>query len=114
MEGAYDLRERTFRFAQRIVEIAERLTNKPSAFIFREQLLRAGTSIGANLEEADGVLTKKDFVNKLVVARKEAKETRYWLRLIQGRYIPSQDVQSDLRECQELINIFSSIINKCR
>jgi four helix bundle protein len=50
--------------------------------IIRTQLAKAGTSIGANVEEADGALTKKDFVNKIAIARKEAKETRYWLRLI--------------------------------
>ncbi len=60
----YDLKERTFRFAQRILDIAEALYKKPRSEIVRYQLAKAGTSIGANVEEADGTLTKKDFVNK--------------------------------------------------
>jgi len=110
----YDLKERTFKFAQRILDIAEQLPRKAQCEITCRQLTEAGTSIGANVEEADGTITKKDFVNKMVIARKEAKETRYWLRLISGRYIREEEVVSDIKECQELINILSSIINKSR
>ncbi|MBM3248792.1 MAG: four helix bundle protein [Candidatus Omnitrophica bacterium] len=110
-EKIYDLKERTFKFAQRILDIAELLSK---CRIIQEQLVKAGTSIGANVEEADGTITKKDFVNKMAIARKEAKETRYWLRLILGRYIKTEEIAFDIEECQELINIISSIINKSR
>ena len=113
-EKIYDLKDRTFKFAQRILDITEQLPRKPECEIIRKQLAKAGTSIGANVEEADGTLTKKDFVNKMVIARKEAKEARYWLRLISGRYIKETEVAPDIKECQELINILSSIINKSR
>ncbi len=110
----YDLKERTFNFAQRILDIVEQLPKTSQSEIIRRQLAKAGTSIGANVEEADGTITKKDFINKMVIARKEAKETRYWLRLISGRYVKEEEIASDIKECQELINILSSIINKAR
>ena len=113
-EKKYDLKERTFEFAQRILDIAEQLYKKPKSEVVRYQLAKSGTSIGANVEEADGTITKKDFVNKMTIARKEAKETRYWLRLISGRYLDKEEVVKDIAECQEIICILSSIINKSR
>jgi four helix bundle protein len=110
----YDLKDRTFKFAERILDIVELLPDKVQCEIIRRQLVKAGTSIGANIEEADGTITKKDFVNKMVIARKEAKETRYWLRIISDRYIKNEKINSDIKECQELINILSAIINKTR
>ena len=110
----YDLKERTFTFAQRILEVVEQLPKKSQCEIIRKQLTKAGTSIGANVEEADGTITKKDFVNKMVISRKEAKEARYWLRLISGRYTKEEEIAPDITECQELIKILSSIINKSR
>ena len=110
----YDLKERTFEFAQRIIDIAETLPNKPQCEVLRKQLAKAGTSIGANIEEADGTITKKDFTNKMAIARKEARETHYWLRLICGRYIKEELISSDIKECYELISILSCIINKTK
>ena len=86
-EKVYDLKERTFKFAQRMLDIVEQLPKRSQCDNIRTQLAKAGTSIGANVEEVDGTLTKKDFVSKMVIARKEAEETRYWLRLVSGRYI---------------------------
>ena len=83
-EKPYNLKDRTFRFAQRIVDIVNQLSKIPKCEVIYRQLIKAGTSIGANIEEADGTMTKKDFINKIVISRKEAKETRYWLRLISG------------------------------
>jgi len=113
-EKIYDLKDRTFKFAQRVLDITETLPKKPESEIIRKQLAKAGTSIGANVEEADGTLTKKDFVNKMTIARKEAKEARYWLRITAGRFIKEEAVASDIKESQELISIISSIINKSR
>jgi four helix bundle protein len=85
---AYDLKERTFKFARRIIEIVEVFPNKPQCEILRKQLLKAGTSIGANIEEADGTITRKDFVNKMTIARKEAKEAHYWLWAGSSGWLP--------------------------
>ena len=66
------------------------------------------------MEEADGTVTKRDFINKITIARKEAKETKYWLRLIAGKYIKPELLKEDIQEVQEIINILSAIINKTR
>lgn len=72
------------------------LPKGPACDVIHNQITRSGTSIGANVEEADGCLTKRDFVNKMVIARKEAKETRYWLMLIMGKYIDPDIVDGDI------------------
>ena len=108
----YDLRERLFLFAKRTLEICKIIPNYPECNRIRGQLGGAGTSIGANFEEADGTLTKKDFVNKIANARKEAKEARFCLKLISGTYIEAAEIAEDIRESEEIINILSSIIIK--
>ena len=113
-EKIYDIRERTFKFAQRVLDIVGMLPRNQTCEVISNQLTKSGTSIGANIEEADGSLTKRDFVNKTAIARKEAKETRYWLRLIKGRYIGSEVIEEDIREAEEIINILSSIIDKSK
>lgn len=108
----YDLRKRLLLFSKRILEICKMLPNYPECNKIRGQLGSSGTSVGANYEEADGSLTKKDFVHKVGISRKEAKETRYWLLVISGTYIKPEDVSSDIKEAEEIINILSSIIQK--
>ena len=109
-----DIRERAFRFAERILEIADLIPPSPATQRLCDQLVGSGTSIGANLEEADGSITKRDFVNKIAIARKEAKETKYWLRLIKSKYLPNGSIAADIQETQEIINILSAIINKTK
>lgn len=84
---------------------------------YGRQLIRSSGSIGANIEEADGALTKKDFINKIGISRREAKESRHWLRLIKTVVTPHDE--SDRKELDWLINestelllILSSIIKK--
>ncbi len=114
MTKVFDIKDRTFKFAQRILEIVEMLPDNRACNVIAYQLTKAGTSVGANVEEADGCITKPDFTNKMVIARKEAKESRYWLRLISGKYIKKGIISGDIKEAEEIINIFSSIINKTR
>ena len=113
-EKIYDIRERVFSFAQRILEIAEKLPQNRVCDVLRAQLVKSGTSIGANVEEADGAITKRDFINKITIARKEAKETKYWLKLIAGKYIKTELLEKDIQEVQEITNILSAIINKTK
>ncbi|MFO7790121.1 MAG: four helix bundle protein [Bacteroidales bacterium] len=108
----YDLRERLLLFAKRMLEICKILPPYPECNRIRGQLGGSGTSVGANYEEADGTISKKDFVNKLAISRKEAKETRYFLRVISGTYLAPATISKDIRESEEIINILSSMINK--
>jgi len=94
------------------LEICQKIPRNPECNRIREQLGGAGTSIGANYEEADGTITKRDFISKVVIARKEAKEARYWLRLISGLYIKAEEIAGDIQESEEIINILSSILKK--
>lgn len=111
-QKVYDLRERLLIFAKRILQICKNLPKTPECQGIRKQLADADTSVGANFEEADGTLTKKDFINKVGISRKEAKETRYWLKVISGTYLDEKTVIADIRESEEIINILSSILRK--
>jgi four helix bundle protein len=109
-----ELKERTFNFAISILELVNKLPNTDEANIVRRQLCKSGTSVGANLEEADGSLTLNDFVYRVDVAFRELKETRYWFRVMIARKLLRQSiVQPHLDECVELIKILSTIIYKC-
>lgn len=111
-KGKRDLEERTFVFAKNVRAFVRQL---PAGMIAAEdgkQLIRSSGSIGANYIEAQEALSKKDFVMRIKISRKEAKESKYWLRLLQ---IPSKLEHEHLRllqEVEELRRILSAIINK--
>ncbi len=75
-----------------------------------KQLLRSGTSIGANIEEASAAHSKKDFTNKMAISSKEARETKYWLRLIKESQIVNCDFETYIKEIDEIIRILTSIV----
>lgn len=79
-------------------------------FVISKQLLRCGTSIGANVEEANAAQTKKDFVTKMAIASKEARETRYWLRLLSKSKLVQLDFNNQLQKIDELIRIITAIV----
>jgi len=109
-----ELKERTYKFALAILELASMLPNTDEGKIIRRQLCKSGTSVGSNLEEADGSLALNDFVYKVDIAFKESKETRYWLRvIIDRRLLTKKIVMPYLNECTELIKILSTIIYRC-
>lgn len=111
-----DLCERTFRFALSIVRFYQALPQRSGvAQTLGKQLLRSGTSIGANVEEGQGSQSRADFASKYAIARKEARETHYWLRLIEeaGLAEPTR-VTPLLAECSELIAILTAIVKKVR
>lgn len=114
MTREYDIKERTFKFAQRILEIVSMLPKLTECDVLRRQLAKSGTSIGANVEEADGALSKKDFINKMGIARKESKESIYWLKLISDKYIKKELIAGDIKEATEIKNILSSIIENTK
>ena len=113
-EAPYDIRERTFLFATRIVRLVSSLPRSVAARELRRQLLRSGTSIGANVEEADAGESKRDFVHKMSIARNEARETRYWLRLLQVACNDAKEIPELLDEGDQLVRILSTIIRNAR
>ena len=109
-----ELKERTYKFALSILKLCSLLPKTDESRIVKKQLLKSGSSVGANLEEADGALTLNDFVYRVDISFKECKETRYWLRIIIDRKLLKKEVViPHLNECVELIKILSTIIYKC-
>lgn len=109
----YDLEERTARFGEEIIKFAIRTPKNPVTLPIIGQLVRAGTSIGANYCEADGAESRKDFKHKMGIGKKEAKETKFWLRMLSMAVPELKDEARELwKEAQELTLIFSSIILK--
>lgn len=106
-----DLCERTFRFGVRITKMVRRLPQDVAGYEIGKQVLRSGTSVGANVEEADAAESIKDFVHKLKIALKEAQETRYWLRnILESTLLMDNEVDALLQEINELIKILNTII----
>ena len=108
----YDIRERTFQFSVQVLKWVRTLPRDMGTQIAARQLLASATSIGANVEEADGADTAKDRVYKWTLSRKEARESRYWIRVICAAGSDSPEGQALEQENSELINIVSTLINK--
>ncbi len=108
--------ERTFNFAVRIIKLCSFLEEKPGVSrTLGQQLLRAGTSIGANTAESKSGQSRKDFLNKLEIALKEARETKYWLRLlVAAEIVTKQSLVTLLEEIEEIIKILVSITRKVK
>jgi four helix bundle protein len=100
---------KSFDFAIEIIELYKLLKSK-NEFVISKQLLRSGTSIGANIEEANAAQTKKDFATKMSLASKEARETRYWLRLLNKSKLVDNDYKNYINKIDELIRIITAIV----
>jgi four helix bundle protein len=114
-----EIQDRTFKFGVNITKFTSGLYKRTELQVLLKQLLRAGTSIGANLEEADGAVSKKEFVNKVAISFKEAKETKYWLRIIKEAELLNHSANLDklnnlLKEATEIANILGAILKKAR
>jgi len=111
----YDLEDRTLRFAKQIRLFVAKLKSSPANIEDRKQLIRSSGSIGANYIEANEALSKKDFVMRIKICRKEAKESRYWLQLVDttnDRDGLGQERANLENEARELTHIFGSIVAK--
>jgi four helix bundle protein len=111
----YDLEDRTFAFAKQVVSLVNSVQKTISNIEISKQLIRSAGSVGANYIEANEALGKKDFVFRIKICRKEAKESRYWLRLIEITD-QSHTKRRDLlvQEAHELTKIFGSIVEKSK
>jgi four helix bundle protein len=101
---------KSYNFAIRIVELYKYLSSEKKEFILSKQLLRSGTSIGANIEEAIGGQSRKDFFAKLTIAYKEARESHYWIRILTDTdYLTKKESISLINDIEELLKIIGSI-----
>lgn len=101
---------KSYAFAVRIIKVYQFLCYEKKEFVLSKQLLRCGTSIGANIEEAIGGQSQKDFYAKLSISYKEARETHYWLRLLKDtNYLSIKQFQSLLSDTEEILKIIGSI-----
>lgn len=105
------IQQKSFVFVIRIVNAYKYLTEQKKEFVLSKQLLRSGTSIGANVEEAIGGQSKKDFIAKISISYKEARETKYWLNLLTATdYLDEKLSKSLIDDAEELSKILSSIL----
>lgn len=103
--------DKSFAFAVKIVKLYQKLVSECKEYVLSKQLLRCGTSIGANIEEAVGGISKRDFIAKLQISYKEARETKYWLRLmVETQIIDKNEAETIITDCDELIKIIVAII----
>ncbi|GGZ51298.1 MULTISPECIES: four helix bundle protein [Flavobacteriaceae] len=101
--------DKTFNFSLSIISLFKKLQENKE-FIISKQLLKSATSIGANVEEATAAQSKRDFINKMSIASKEARETKYWLRLLNDSELTTLDVLDEIKEVNHIINIITKII----
>jgi four helix bundle protein len=111
---AYQLEERTLLFSKNIIDLCKSLKNNTVNYKLIDQLVRSATSVGSNYREANETDTKKDFRNRVRIAKKEAKETIYWLTLIEHSNTERvDDISPLISEANELMKILASIYQKC-
>lgn len=108
----YDLEDRTLNFAKQIIELVNKLTKTLTNIEISRQLVRSAGSVGANYIEANESLSKKDFVMRIKICRKEAKESRYWLKLINFDKDFEKRQEDFIQEANELMKIFGAIFEK--
>jgi len=113
MPKEYDLEERTEKFAKNAIQLCKKLSKNTINIELISQVVRASGSVGANYIEANESLSRKDFFNRIKICRKEAKESRYWFRLILSANSEFESEASPLiQEATELMNIFGAILKK--
>ena len=104
------IQEKSFSFAIRIVNLCRYLRDEQKEYVLSKQLLRSGTSIGANIAEAQQAQSRADFVNKVNIALKEAYETNYWIRLLHAtQYLNTKEYESIIADCSELEKLLIAI-----
>jgi four helix bundle protein len=110
MKSENIVQQKSFAFAIRIVNLYKFLITEKKEFILSKQLVRSGTSIGANIEESIGGQSNKDFIHKLSISYKEARETIYWLKLLKSTdYLSKQEAESLLNDAEEICRILGKI-----
>jgi four helix bundle protein len=109
MKTENKISELSFEFSLLIIDLYKKLIDQKE-YVLSKQLLRSGTSIGANVEEANAAQTKKDFITKMSIASKEARESKYWLRLLDKSKLVKLDYTLPLEKINHIINILTKIV----
>lgn len=105
------IKDKSFKFAVRVVNLYKMLSNERKEYVMSKQLMRSGTSVGANIREAQNGESKADFIHKLGIAQKEADETLYWLELLkETKYLKNEEFESMRHDGAELLKILRTII----
>lgn len=113
MEDKSIVRRKSFEFALRIVRLYQFVCKTHNEYVLSKQLLRSGTSVGANIREAHNAESNADFIHKLAIAQKECDETLYWLEILNATgYLSEKEYESISKDCTELLKIIRSIILK--
>ena len=106
------LLEKSYRFTIRIVKLFKHFSKEKNAMVLSNQILKSGTSIGANLEEAVGAQSRKDFLSKIYISYKETRETYYWIRLLRDTdYLTKNEANSLIKDCEELLKLLGKSIS---
>jgi four helix bundle protein len=109
------LKDKSYQFALRIIKLYKFLATDKKEYVLSKQILRSGTSIGANIEESAHGESKKDFIHKLSIAQKEANETHYWLRLLHdSNFIDEKSFKSMLTDCEEILKLTTASIKTAK
>ena len=109
------VRDKAFEFAVRIVNLNIYLRDRKREYVLSKQILRSGTSIGANIEEATGGISSADFRHKLSIAYKEGRETHYWLRILyRSKFIEEKIFNSLEKDCTEILKILYTILKNIK
>ena len=112
---ANNIKNKSFKFAIRTVKLYQYLTSQKKEYVLSKQLLRSGTSIGANVREAEHSESKKDFIHKMAIAQKEINETIYWIELLkETKYINDKQFESINKDAVEIIKIITTIIKNTK
>lgn len=114
-ERIFDIRERTFNLGVRIIQLVKQLPKGAVGFVIADQLVRSGTSVGANVEEAQNASSRKEFVRGLTISLKESRETDYWLRIIsETSLIDNSLLAGILEENKEITRILTAIVKNTK
>lgn len=109
------VKDKSYKFAIRIVNVYKHLTETKREYVMSKQMLRSGTSIGANIREANQAESKADFIHKMSIALKESSETEYWLELLRDtQFLEQKEFDSLHKDCEEVLKLLTSIIKTSR
>ena len=107
--------QKSFNFALRIINLYKYLKENKKEFVLSKQLLRSGTSVGANIEEAISGQSKKDFISKMSIAYKESLESLYWIKLLkESKYLNQSQSLSLINDCEEIVKIITKILKSSK